>query len=327
MIHGSSFKPLDTTQKKTSNVAMAKDPKGYNVLTEAFVVELCAANGQYENPKLNDSLFLHYKGFKKIQNLEKYTNLKALWLECNGILKIEGLETFTNLRSIYLHQNQIQKIENMNHLTNLCTLNLSNNILKSAAGLKGLVNLKHIDLAYNQIPCTEELADLLELPKLASLDLKKNELSDHENFTSFFGKMQQLNALYLQGNPGTRNVTQYRRTMAVALPNLTYLEDRPIHEYERLFFDAWKKGGKEGEEQAREAYKVEKEQTRRDLQAFARKNQAEGIKKRKWVLDKMMGELRGKRDDLIEKRAQLKEKYDGMSDMDQMKPATLLKIR
>ena len=44
-------------------------------------------------------------------------------------------------------------------------------------------------------------------------------------------------------------------------------------------------------------------------------------------MDKMMGELKSKRDDLIEKRAQLKEKYDGMSDMDQMKPATLLKIR
>ena len=65
---------LDTSESRSgwivwwfaSNVAMAKDPKGYNVLTEAFVIELCAANGQYENPKLNDSLFLHYKGFKKI---------------------------------------------------------------------------------------------------------------------------------------------------------------------------------------------------------------------------------------------------------------------
>lgn len=42
-------------------------------------------------PHLNDTLYLHYKGFRKIEGLEKYTNLKSIWLECNGIQKIEGL--------------------------------------------------------------------------------------------------------------------------------------------------------------------------------------------------------------------------------------------
>lgn len=44
-------------------------------------------------------------------------------------------------------------------------------------------------------------------------------------------------------------------------------------------------------------------------------------------MKKMMDELRGKKDAMIEQRNLLKEKYHNMSDMDQMKPATLLKVR
>ena len=35
--------------------------------------------------------------------------------------------------------------------------------------------------------------------------------------------------------------------MTVTLPNLTYLEDKPIWEHERILADAWKEGGFEGE--------------------------------------------------------------------------------
>ena len=44
-------------------------------------------------------------------------------------------------------------------------------------------------------------------------------------------------------------------------------------------------------------------------------------------MKKMMDELKGKKDALISKRNDLKEKYTGMNEYDQMKPATLLKVR
>lgn len=46
--------------------------------------------------------------------------------------------------------------------------------------------------------------------------------------------------------------------MTLILPNLNYLEDRPIFDYERLFAEAWKKGGKEAEAKARDEYKAKK---------------------------------------------------------------------
>lgn len=38
----------------------------------------------YSTPELNDVLYLHFKGFKKIENLEAFTELKVLYFESNG---------------------------------------------------------------------------------------------------------------------------------------------------------------------------------------------------------------------------------------------------
>jgi hypothetical protein len=45
--------------------------------------EIIKKDKQYQTAELNDKLYLHYKGFRKIENLEAYTGLKVLWLEGN----------------------------------------------------------------------------------------------------------------------------------------------------------------------------------------------------------------------------------------------------
>jgi hypothetical protein len=44
--------------------------------------------GLFATPELNDQLYLHYKGFHRIENLEQYTAVKALYLNNNAIRKI-----------------------------------------------------------------------------------------------------------------------------------------------------------------------------------------------------------------------------------------------
>ena len=50
----------------------------------------------------------------------------------------------------------------------------------------------------------------------------------------------------------------YRKSLTVALPNLFYLDERPVFEGERLTADAFKRGGKEEEERARAEYAANK---------------------------------------------------------------------
>jgi hypothetical protein len=47
-----------------------------------------------------------------------------------------------------------------------------------------------------------------------------------------------------------RHISKYRRNLTAALKNLTYLDDRPVYDYERLFVNAWVEGGDEAEKKA-----------------------------------------------------------------------------
>ena len=82
----------EKTLKDRGKAEMIHDENNLLCLTEDYLRELCAENHQYETPALNDTLYLHFKGFHKLECLEKYTNLKSIWLEANGLVSIQGLE-------------------------------------------------------------------------------------------------------------------------------------------------------------------------------------------------------------------------------------------
>jgi len=88
-------------------------------MTKQKLKELCRKDGLYGTPYLNDKLYIHYKGFIRIQNLDEYTGLKVLWAEGNGFTKIEGLEQQIDMRTLYLQENLIEKIENLEHMVSI----------------------------------------------------------------------------------------------------------------------------------------------------------------------------------------------------------------
>lgn len=52
---------------------------GLPSMTKEELKRAALENGGYSLPGLNDTLYLHFKGYRRIENLEEYTGLKSLW--------------------------------------------------------------------------------------------------------------------------------------------------------------------------------------------------------------------------------------------------------
>lgn len=235
-----------------------KDEKGFRIITEDFCKKLCYYNGGYDSAKLNVNLYLHFQGFRKIQNLENFTNLQVLYLENNSISKIEGLDKLVNLTCLYLQNNYIKEIENLENNKKLSILNLSNNKIIQIPNISYLEHLENLYISKNYLNNIQNLEGLLSLKSLSLLDIQNNPFSDisSNDLISFLNKLQKLKVLYLKGDI-TRSISNYRRNLIVKIKNLTYLDDRPIKKEDRIGAIAFFEGGFKAEKEARIKYREE----------------------------------------------------------------------
>ncbi|OWZ17134.1 hypothetical protein PHMEG_0008960 [Phytophthora megakarya] len=231
--------------------------------------ELCLDNDGYETPELNDSLYAHFRGFQRIEGLEAYFNLKALWLESNGLSRIENLDHLVNLRCLYLSKNLIEKVENVCTLRELNTLDLSENRIQTLAGLAQLPNLLSLNASRNQLTTSADLEELAQCPLLNNIDISHNSIDDDDpEVLTVLKKIPMLKALRITGNPVVSTTRSFRKTYIAALPQLSFL-DRPIFPIERASVTAWYSGGVEAERKAKQTFvNQENEERRRSLQEF-----------------------------------------------------------
>lgn len=240
----------------------------------------CLEHDGYESPELNEKLYLHFRGFRKIENLEPYVNCKALWLESNGFEKIEGLDTLTELRCLYLSKNLLPRIEGLSCLINLTILDLSHNRLTKLENLSCCPKLQTLNVSRNSFTSVESLAHLLECPSVENIDLTHcNIPADETIFENVLTKVTPMMNLAITGNELTK-IPSFRKRLIVALPKLHYL-DRPIDELERLRSEAYMAAGgaagtgPEAEKACMEKYRADQKKQREDETATFRAWQIE----------------------------------------------------
>ena len=247
------------------------DKSGLPVMNAAAIKLSCMEHDGYETPSLNEKLYLHFRGYRKIENLEEYANVKTLFLESNGLRLIENIEHLTQLRCLYLHQNVIESMKGLETLSELRTLNISQNKIPKISHLKGLKNLSTLNLAKNCLSSSEDLEGLLECPSITNLDLSSNNIDDISVVENVLKKMPKLSALYLKGNPCVRKIKHYRKNLLSTMPQLAYLDERPVFELERVAVNAWKEGGIEAERAARKQFQANKvNKDRESMNSFRR---------------------------------------------------------
>lgn len=244
-----------------------------NRLTKEKIIKACVDNGYYRTPHCNEKLYLHFRGYDKIDGLEEYVNVKVLWLEGNSLHRIEGLDTLTDLRCLYLHQNCIHEVQGLSKLTKLDTLNLSDNYIEDLGqGLEAQKDsLSSLQIKNNKIATVESLSILPQMQKLSCVDLQGNKLTDGDRLLELLGSMPNLRTLYLTGNPCVRTIPHYRKKVISSIKHLCHLDDKPVFADERRLVTAWTEGGIEAERAEKKKMKEEEEAAhQKKMEAFRR---------------------------------------------------------
>jgi len=198
----------------------------------------------YRTEKLNDKLYMHYKGWRELKNLEGWTGLKTIYAECNTFTEISGLQNCRMLRSLFLQENCITRISGLENCPDLWSINLSSNFIERIEGLSALKGLNTLMIAKNKlgfggITDLEQLADT----NIGTLDIQDNRIDDPDVLPEVLARMPGLRVLYMKGNTCAKKIVNYRKSTTVYCKDLRYLDDRPVFEDDRREAEAFNRGG------------------------------------------------------------------------------------
>eukprot|EP00928_Gymnodinium_smaydae_P082872 TRINITY_DN66141_c0_g1_i1.p1 TRINITY_DN66141_c0_g1~~TRINITY_DN66141_c0_g1_i1.p1 ORF type:complete len:584 (-),score=123.03 TRINITY_DN66141_c0_g1_i1:65-1744(-) len=276
-LHASVMKREAVKEREQAEAKRKRDEEfmlgvGATDMSEQELMKICDSDRRmyYRTVELNDKLYIHYKGWKDIRGLEKWTGLRSLYAESNAFSRIEGLQNCTQLKSLFLQENCISHISGLETCTQLWNINLSNNFITRISGLSHLKNLNTLCIAKNRLGAegVEDLAELAETT-ICSLDIQDNLIWDPDVVPEVLMRMKGLRVLYLKGNECTKKIPNYRKTVTQHCEDLRYLDDRPVFEDDRRAAAAFNRGGLEEERAERRRIREEKNAAHdRNMRAF-----------------------------------------------------------
>ena len=100
------------------------------------------------------------------------------------------------------------------------------------AGLSRLPKLTTLDVSRNLLTDDISIKDLEACPELSSLNLCHNQLNTPDVF-GVLRAIPKLCSLQLKGNPVIAETRHYRKTTIAAMPRLGYLDDAPVFPQDR----------------------------------------------------------------------------------------------
>ncbi len=192
-------------------------------------------------PDLIDVLYIPDGGWDSLSHITEFVNLKALYGNGNRtnlfiprmpllslvFESLEGVEQCPKLTSLFLSHNRIYRMHIMALMHNIQVLDLSHNRLVKIEGISRLASLRSLNVSGN---CITDIAPLSANGSLEILDVSANSISDATATLAVLGCMHQLSCLYIKDNPCCIERTRLIRH----LPRLTYVNDLPVSEKERL---------------------------------------------------------------------------------------------
>ena len=146
------------------------------------------------------------------------------------------------------------------------------------------------------------------------MDIQNNPFSvTPDELIAFLNKLEKLKVLYLKGDI-TRSIPNYRRTLIVKIKNLTFLDDRPIKNEDRVGAIAFFEGGYKAEKEARIKYREEN-----DKVVQIRKREKEMLEtsfeeRKKMALNSLQLEYNQRKNELENKKEELSKIYQENKD-------------
>jgi hypothetical protein len=129
----------------------------------------CVKNHLARFAQLNETLYLHFSAFQKIDSLDPDVNLTSIWLN-NSINVLEGFSSLKQLVCLHLQGNIFQRIDGLAEPARLAALVLSHNYVTKIENLATLLRLHTLEIDHNSTASGE---GVLEVRTVRALNLRR----------------------------------------------------------------------------------------------------------------------------------------------------------